>query len=164
MAIEFIERRLALVNLGLVVEGDSEKSFIESKYFNDFAASLNIHICSPVINAKGGGNLISRNIDEHIRNCRKFTKPDRIFVLTDLEHEPCIEAVKQRIGIENADAIIVSRKAIEAWFIADYVVMSKWLKEDFYHENPEIIEEKPYEFLKSYTTAKNKRGDRKSVV
>ena len=47
-----------MVKIGFIVEGDCEKIFIESDNFKNWANMQGIEICSPVVNAKGGGNLL----------------------------------------------------------------------------------------------------------
>ena len=51
-----------MVRIGFVVEGDTEKIVIESAAFCAWAKSQGIEICSPVVNAEGGGNLLPQNI------------------------------------------------------------------------------------------------------
>ena len=106
-----------MVKVGFVVEGDCEKMLLSSKGFQQWATQPGIEICA-VINASGGGNLCPENIEPSIANCRNLSNPDKIVVLTDLECEPCITATKNRIG-GNVDHIVVAKKALEAWFLAD---------------------------------------------
>lgn len=158
MALKLPQWRLAVVRIGFVVEGASERKFIESTAFNDFTFSLGIKVCFPVIDAKGGGNLCSANIEKYIVECRSRTKADKIFVLTDLECDPCITQTKERVASEGIDAIIVAKKAIESWFIADDQLMSQWLKESFHVDYPEETQEHPFDFLRIYCAENQKKG------
>jgi len=105
---------IAMVKVGFVVEGYCEKIFLESCNFRRWAIQHHLEICDPIINARGGGNLCPKTIEASITECRVLAKPEKIIVLTDLECEPCITAVKTRIGDENVDQIIVAKKALEA--------------------------------------------------
>ncbi len=153
------------VKIGFVVEGNSEKRLIQSDDFRRMAGQFNLEVCDPVIDAKGGGNLCNKNIEPYIKDCRANTGAAHIFVLTDLECEPCIQEVKRRIygdeseeNVVSESIVIVSRKAIEAWFLADSEAMSSWLKMRFTYESPEETPEKPYEVIKGIATANNKPG------
>ncbi|UFH50038.1 hypothetical protein [Pseudomonas sp. KNUC1026] len=53
---------LAVVGVGFIVEGDSEKIVVEAGAFRDLLAVNGLELISPVLNAKGGGNLLPRNI------------------------------------------------------------------------------------------------------
>ena len=88
-------------------------------------------------------------------------------VLTDLECKPCITAIKARIGNKNVDQIIVAKKALEAWFLADTVAMRRWLKNKDFPEEPTPVEspEMPWEYLKkigrNYHEKRRGPGDKK---
>jgi hypothetical protein len=154
---------VAVVKIGFVVEGDTEKLLIESTNFRNWATQHNIEIGIPVINAGGGGNLCPRRIEKHINSCLTQVKPDKLVILTDLECEPCITQVKQRIGNEQVTKIFVARKAIEAWFLADTQAMQKWLEHaEFFEELPEQTIEKPWERLKE--VSKRGRGPGTSKI
>jgi hypothetical protein len=139
-----------MVKVGFVVEGYCEKIFLESLNFRCWAKQHQIEICDPIINARGGGNLCPKTIEASITECRVLASPEKIMVLTDLECEACITVVKARIGDENVDQIVVAKKALEAWFLADIVAMRAWLKnEDFPGElTPEETPDMPWERLK----------------
>jgi hypothetical protein len=139
-----------VIKIGFIVEGICEKLLVESANFQTWANKQSLEICTPVINAGGGGNLCTKNIEPFINKCRIEANPDKIVVLTDLECEPCVTATKARIGLSSVDQIIVAKKALEAWFLADPVAMRRWLKnEDFPGETmPEQTPDMPWEHLK----------------
>lgn len=110
-----------MVNIGVVVEGHSEKIFIESDYFKQLCGSLNIQV-HHVLNAAGNGNLCNANIQPLIEELRANTEIQQVLVLADLDPEicaPCITQRKERMGT-LADHIVIARNAIEAWFLADH--------------------------------------------
>jgi hypothetical protein len=149
-----------MVSVGFVVEGDCEEIFVKSGHFRNWTAQHGIEICK-VVNTRGRGNLCPQNINTSIANCR-LVIPDKILILTDLDCEPCITAVKARIGDGGVDQIVVAKKALEAWFLADTAAMRCWLKnEDFPGEpTPEETAKMPWERLKEIgrNYHKTKRG------
>jgi len=148
-----------MVSIGFVVEGYCEKILLESKKFRHWAIQHRISICDPIINACGGGNLCPKKIDASITECRILAKPDNILVLTDLECEPCVTLTKARISHRDIDQIIVAKKALEAWFMADTEAMRRWLKnEDFQgEEKPEKTPDMPWDHLKEIAKKHHKK-------
>ncbi|MCP4702015.1 MAG: hypothetical protein GY862_34930 [Gammaproteobacteria bacterium] len=55
-----------MVKAGFVVEGDCEKLLLESSSFKSWARKNGIQVCSPVINARGGGNLCPQQISAFV--------------------------------------------------------------------------------------------------
>lgn len=153
-----------MVKLGFIVEGDSEKVLVESASFRAWLRAQGLELCSPVINAKGGGNLLPQNIEPMIAQIRA-SRPDHIVIMTDLEDAPSIEAVKARITTQHTDLIFVAVKALEAWFLADTAAMRRWLeKDDFFEEHPEQTPGMPWDRLKELANALNVRGPGASKV
>ncbi len=143
-----------MIRIGFVVEGICEKLLIESASFQTWASQHGLEIGHPVINAGGNGNLCTQNIKPFLEKCHIEANPDKIVVLTNLECEPCVTATKARINNENIDQIMVAKKALEAWFLADTVAMRRWLKnDDFPGETmPEQTAGMPWERLKEIAT------------
>lgn len=136
-----------MVKVGFIVEGDSEKIIIESSYFENFLSQKGYELVKPVINAKGGGNLLPQNIGPFIQRLSPIA--DKICVLTDLENEPTISAVKSRIAHSQIDVIFITVKALEAWYLADTEAMKRLFSNNsFYEPNPESTPSMPYEYLK----------------
>jgi len=80
-------------------------------------------------------------------------------VLTDLECDPCITQVKQRIGNQGIAKVLVAKKAVEAWFLADTQAMNKWLGQtDFIEANPELTPEMPWQRLKQIVHELEQQG------
>lgn len=68
-----------MVKVGFIVEGDSEKVLIESAGFRRWAGSQSLEICSPVINAKGGGNLLPHHLKTMLAQFER-SQPDHIVI------------------------------------------------------------------------------------
>lgn len=147
-----------MVKVGFIVEGDSEKVLIESLGFKKWALAQGLEICSPVINAKGGGNLLPHHIEPMLAQFER-SKPDRIVILTDLEDAPSIDSVKNRITTDHTDLIFVAVKALEAWFLADTHAMQQWLKDpEFFEIAPEQTPDMPWERMKELAKVRDVRG------
>jgi Domain of unknown function (DUF4276) len=147
-----------MVKVGFIVEGDTEKIIVESLAFQNWAKSQGIDICSPVIDAKGGGNLLPQNIVPMVVQLKR-SSPDHIVILTDLENEPSVAVVKERIGTEHTNLIFVAVKAIEAWFLADSNALQTWLELPDVQENlPEDTVGMPWDRLKELAKEKERRG------
>jgi hypothetical protein len=147
-----------MVRVGFIVEGDSEKVLIDSAGFRKWASEQGIEICSPVINAKGGGNLLPHHIGPMLAQFER-SRPQHIVILTDLEDAPNVEAVKTRVTTEHANLIFVAVKALEAWFLADTEAMQRWLKStDFYESAPEQTPGMPWDWLKEVARIHGARG------
>jgi len=152
-----------VVNVGFVVEGDSDKIFIESVQFRTWAKEkCKLKIVDPVVNAEGKNNMCSEKIPKFVQTLKIQAQPDKIVVLADLDPEkcaPCITKRKEIIGEENIDLVVIARKALESWFLADTQAMKKWLEnEKFFEENPEETEGMPWERLKEIAKDLKKRG------
>lgn len=133
--------RLALVTVGFVVEGPSDKKLVESESFQEWLQQdFDLKVLK-VIDAGGNGNMCSRKIPEYVELLRKQVNPDKIVVLADLDPDkcaPCITKRKEIIGSANIDLVVIARKAMESWFLADTVAMRSWTKsDDFFEEFPE---------------------------
>ena len=147
-----------MVKVGFIVEGDSEKVLIESAGFKKWASDQGLEICSPVINAKGGGNLLPHHIKPMLAQIER-SQPDHIVILTDLEDATDVEAVKARITTEQTELIFIAVKALEAWFLADTDAMRRWLNApDFFEPTPEQTPEMPWDRLKEVAKVCGSRG------
>lgn len=153
-----------MVKVGFIVEGDSEKIIVESTAFAQMLKDTGFELVHPVINAQGGGNLLPQNIGTFVSTLQQ-KQVENIIVLTDLENEASIDAVKHRIENEHVDVIIVAVKALEAWFLADTQAMRAWLKNDVFEElQPEQTADMPWDRLKEIAAQLNKRGPGNKVA
>lgn len=142
-----------MVTVGFVVEGDSDEFLPQSPAFRDWLRKeCNLEVVDPVVNAGGNGNMCNRKIKDYVDKLRIQAKPDKVVVLVDLDPNqcaPCIEERKKIIGREGIDLVVVARKAIESWFLADTEAMRSWTgNNDFYEAAPESEEGMPWERLK----------------
>ena len=149
-----------MVTVGFVVEGDSEKRLVESELFKKWLREdCNLEVVDPVVDA--GGKMDSVHIGTFVRNLKKIAKPDKIVVLADLDPDsrvPCVEKRKKLIGSQGIDLVVIARKAIESWFLADTKAMREWLGDDiFYEDTPETLDGKPWDRLRELGP-KSKRG------
>jgi hypothetical protein len=142
-----------MVSVGFVVEGDSDVYLPKSPVFRDWVKNdFGIEVLSDVVNVGGNGNLCSRNIGDFVERFRIQKQPEKIVVLADLDPEecaPCIEQRKLLMSAGKVDAIIIARKAIESWFLADTAAMRRWSGDpDFYEHEPENLSGMPWDRLK----------------
>jgi|SaaInl8_200m_RNA_FD_contig_91_115641_length_4420_multi_3_in_0_out_0_5 hypothetical protein len=146
-----------MVDIVFLVEGESEEVLIdhlkEIKWFEQF--NLNIKL---IINVGGNGNFCSHNIGKFVSQA-KMLKPDKIIIFTDLECDNCIEQTKERLGTCNDCTVVVSRKALESWFLSDTALMIKITNNsDFYYELPESTIDMPIDTIKLVLAQNNVRG------
>lgn len=147
-----------MVKVGFIVEGDTEKIIVESKAFGSWLTAQNIQLCEPVIDAKGGGNLLPQNIGPMVSTLRA-KNVDHIVILTDLEDDPSLDDVRNRIGFAETPHIFIAVKAIEAWILADTQALQKWLGLDQLEEDrPEETLGKPWDRLKELAKLHGKPG------
>ena len=147
-----------MVRVGFIVEGDTERIIIESAIFKQWAKTQGLEVCTPVIDAKGGGNLLPQNIVPMVNQLQQ-SNPNHIVILTDLEEEPSEATVRQRIGTAHTSLIFIAVKAIEAWFLADSAALKKWLEvEQIFEEKPEQTIGLPWIRLKEVAVSFKKQG------
>jgi len=152
------------IKVGFIVEGGSEKIIVESQQFRTLLAQYGYELVTPVIDAKGGGNLLPQNIDVFIQ--RFVSKDvDRIFVLTDLEDEESVQIVRERIAHDSIDFSFIAVKALEAWYLADTSAMNLWLgSDDFFEERPEQTIDKPWDRLSEIAQERGLRGTGRNKI
>ncbi|OQY43535.1 MAG: hypothetical protein DRR08_27965 [Candidatus Parabeggiatoa sp. nov. 2] len=106
--------------------------------------------------------MCTQKIGIYIQKLIIQAQPDKVVVLADLDPErcaPCITERKKIIGEQNIDLVIIARKAIESWFLADTQAMIKWLdKADFYEDKPEETSSMPWDYLKELGIKYKGRG------
>ena len=142
-----------MVTVGFVVEGDSDKYLVESELFQTWLREeCNLEMVDRVVNAKGQGEMRGRNIGDKVRLLKQETNPDKVVVLADLdpdERVPCVQVRKEIIGSQDIDLVVIARKAMESWFLADTEAMRRWLGDDTFCEvNPETLIGMPWDRLR----------------
>ena len=135
-----------MVTVGFVVEGASEKRLVENELFRKWLREdCNLEVVDPVVDAAGNGNMCSRNIEPFVNNLRTIANPNKVVVLADLDPDtcaPCVQKRKEIIGRQGIDLVVIAKKAMESWFLADTKAMRQWLGDDtFYETHPETLAE-----------------------
>ncbi|HCC4393441.1 TPA: hypothetical protein M5M71_004378 [Escherichia coli] len=147
-----------MVKIGFIVEGDTESIIVNSPAFIAFLRTNNFELVTPVIDAKGGGNLLPKYVDNFVARLRNVGA-ERICILTDLEDAASVADVQARIAHQDVDISFIAVKAVEAWFLADSEAMKKWLKVDAFNEAlPEATTEMPWDRLKEISCELGKQG------
>lgn len=104
-----------MVNVGFVVEGDSDVYLPQSPAFRAWVRSdLGIEVLDPVVNVGGNGNLCSRKVGDFVESLRIQARPEKIVILADLDPDacaPCIEQRKRLMSAGKVDAIIITPKS-----------------------------------------------------
>lgn len=152
-----------MVKLGFIVEGDSEKILLESEHFRNYLRTHNIAFVEIIANAMGGGNLLPHRLPEY-KQILKDHGATHFLILTDLETDPCVTETRNRIGHADDHTVIVCRKAIEAWYLADSSLLSKLLKRKYHFEHPETTTDMPFVTLKDEMRAHSINGPGLSKV
>lgn len=167
MAYEFIKWWFTVVKkIAFIVEGATEKILIESEQFKNWIRPFNLELVDHIINAEGGGNLLPHKINDMIKTL-KNKGADHIFILTDLEREPTISTVKNRLNHSDVADSFITVIALESWFLACSSAFGKWLKKDciFFIEDPENTSlEKPFERIKAIGMQEKKQGCRNKII
>lgn len=147
-----------MVKIGFIVEGDTESIIVNSPAFISFLRAKNFELVTPVIDAKGGGNLLPKYVDNFVVRLRN-AGAQQICILTDLEDAASTADVQARIAHQDVDISFIAVKAVEAWFLADSEAMKKWLKVDVFNEAlPEATTEMPWDRLKEISRELGKQG------
>lgn len=156
MVDEYPWRWVAVVKLGFIVEGASEKAILKSSMFRSLMERLGLAYVENIIDAKGGGKLLPQHLEDQIR-ALKADGATQILILTDQEDAPCMTAVKERINPGGTHIVVIAVKAIEAWLLADSKAVSTYFGQKFNCENPESYD-KPFQHLKEEKLKLTNRG------
>ena len=150
-----------MVTVGFVVEGASEKRLVESELFRKWLREdCNLEVVDRAVDAAGNGNMCSRNIGDFVQQLRTEENPDKVVVLADLDPEecaPCVQERKRIIGSQGIDLVLIAKKALESWFLADTEAMRRWLGDDTFCEvAPETLTGMPWDRLKELRDEKGR--------
>jgi len=147
-----------MVKVAFLVEGKVEKKLIDYLVSEDWFSQFNIEQAGPVIDVKGGGSLCPHNMQAFVEQAIAHN-PDKILILTDLECDPCVTKTKERLGNCPICSIVLARKAIEAWFLADDEVVKYFTDNKLQSfEYPEDTDGMPYDKLKEIALEHTGRG------
>ena len=150
MAGQSLQRRFAMVNVGFIVEGWTDKIVVESMGFREWLESVGLCLAEPVVVSQGIDAMNSSRLSALLR--KQSEDVERIVLLADLDPDhrvPCISERKKLIGDCGVDLVVIARKAIESWFLADTEAMRFWTGNvEFYEKCPEATPKTPWERLK----------------
>lgn len=149
-----------MVKIGFIVEGETEALILYSDKFKAILNELNL-VSVGIINAGGNKNLLPHNILIHQTNLIK-KGAETILILTDLDDDQCITKTKERITERENQIIAVAIKQIEAWFLADSILLSNLFNESFTFDYPEK-ENVPFDTLRALLIQFRGRGLPKKV-
>lgn len=145
--------------IGFICEGPTEIKLLTSQMFRDLLNELNLE---SVGEFDAGGRDKLTNRDEEVE--KKFQilidkAAEKIFVISDLEHDPCISSYKNRLfNYSSLSVVIVAVRAIEAWLLSDSKTLSSLLRERFYYDLPEETNVLPVDKLQEIFLTKTGRG------
>lgn len=126
--------------------------------------SLKIDFIPEIIDAKGNGKLLPHYISE-FTDILKDKGATKVFIISDLETNPCVTKTKERIKPGEIHQCVISKKTIESWFLADTAAMRNYLgSSDYVCENPEEIEDPFEEIKKQRLLFKNKGVSDKKIL
>lgn len=149
-----------MVKAGFIGEGKAEEMILTSNPFSLLLKKNNIENVG-VFNAGGEGDFKVES-DKIISFFNIFSdrSADIVFLLTDLEEDPCITETKNRIFkfCEKRQIEIIAVKAIESWFLADSESLSQIFRKKYFFKKPEITVEKPFTVIKDEFVKNTKRG------
>lgn len=143
-----------MVKVGFIVEGDTEMViFKRNENLHKFLSENNIEVVS-LQDGKGGNILNAEKLNQKKAICRE-ADAEHIVLITDLEDESCYTNKKSAIDLSDTSLILISRKAFEAWFLADTDTIRKVINSTDYNcDNPENINN-PYEEIKGLSRQNN---------
>jgi hypothetical protein len=151
-----------MVKVSFIVEGDVEKILVDA--LGSWFKEKGIMKVGPVINVRGGGNLCPNNLNVYIDQAKVY-HPQKILILTDLECDTCVTQTKKRVGDCDECVVIVARKAIEAWFLADTVLLENLFKGRVERiEEPEKTDSMPFDILRQLLIERTGRGVSKKML
>jgi hypothetical protein len=131
-----------MVKVGFLVEGDTEKVIVTSPSFQEFCKTIGVEIIRNVLptDKKKRGKDVFKNAEKMASfiNILRDQGAEMIFCIRDLEDLPCITSAKNEINTTDlmVKKIIVVKK-IEAWFLADSLVLEQYFGENFTTKFPE---------------------------
>lgn len=150
-----------MVNVGCIVEGQSEAIVYKSSAFKSLLERLNLNLVKTVT---PGGRYKFFNREQIIKYCNEMFDDgvEKIIMIIDKEtNDECLSDIKK--GIYNCDPqnqiIIIQVKTLESWFLADSEALSKAFQEKYnFEDNPEKVEGDPFSILQNLFIEKTGKG------
>lgn len=125
-----------MVKIAFICEDDAGKKIVEFEDFGQILLNNNTELLRPVYNVKGKGNLTEENV-RGLVDIALDAGAELIFLLTDMDLDYCATATKKKIIQGPLCKVIVCKKAVESWFLADTDAISALLNRNGYFEYPE---------------------------
>jgi hypothetical protein len=145
--------------VGFIGEGESEVHLLRSNAFKEFLRDMNLSSVGE-FDACGRENLLNRT--SRIEDFFKIfgdLQAEKVFILSDLENDPCISNYKSRLyNYSSLKIALVAVKAIEAWLLSDSDTLSFLLKERFTFADPENTDTLPIIKLREIFIDRTGRG------
>lgn len=140
-----------------LVEGETEEIIVKHlndiKWFGQFQIDI-----KAIINVGGNGNFCTHNISKFVKQAETFN-PYKIVILTDMDCSPCVEETKNRLGLCNNCVLVLAKKAIESWFLADTDFMRKLtINSSYYCASPEATLVMPFDEMGNILRLSHQRG------
>ena len=145
--------------IGFVCEGETEIRLLVSDMFKDLLSEIDLESVGE-FDAGGRDKLLNRDDDVE----KKFMilndrAAEKIFVISDLENDPCISYYTERLfDYSLLTQNIIAVKAIEAWLLSDSSTLSELLRGRFYYDEPENTDALPLNKLQEIFLEKTGRG------
>ncbi len=125
MVEQHIGRRFAMVKIGFIYDGETEQVILNSKMFKDFLGKYNFELAGM---RKYVGGKIARDTNMLI----KRNNAEKVIIIKDLEQladkESVLKELKKKEKISNNNSLVIVKRMIEAWFLADNETMGRILR------------------------------------
>jgi hypothetical protein len=153
-----------VVKIGFIVEGPSDAMIIRSEQYNKLLTQLNLQFIDIVIpegkthffHPKADFKFIEAKVSSYIQRLND-KGAEVICFIVDQDEEPCFTSVKEKIPFSNQHHVIICKRNLEAWYMADESMMSELLKSKYSCKDPESIIA-PFEEIKKLMLEKTNRG------
>lgn len=158
MAYRSFRRWLAMVKVGFIVEGASEKIILKATEFQDYLWLAGIEQIGDVIDIAGKSNLksSSQRMNTQVQLLRD-AGATWIVILRDMDNAISFSVVKDEVYQAPDTEICIAVQELESWFLADSQTLSVLFNADFHYERPETVL-KPLELLVSLRKQFTGRG------
>lgn len=146
------------------MEGPSDAKIIKSNAFSQLLQVNNLELVDIIVpegkthffHPKAVFEQIQPKVESYIRRLESKGAQVIIFWL-DQDEEPCFTAVKSKIPHQRNNLILICKRALEAWYIADSTAMGSLLGEVYHFAEPETLQN-PFETVKTLLKEKLNRG------
>lgn len=153
-----------MVNIGFIAEGPSDVRLLRSERFGQLLSALGLNIVNIIVpegkahfwHPKAELQVLEEKVSSFISRL-KDQGVAAIFFLVDQDTEPCFTTVKEKIPFSHQNTVIICKRALEAWYLADEKTMSSLLKTKFTCEKPEEDPD-PFETIRELLKNNTGRG------